>query len=200
MIYCWLKGCDTMLGRCFWCNLKNPRYIAYHDEEWGKLNLDDGYLYEMLLLECQQAGLSWECVLNKREAYREAFDGFDVRKIASYGEEKIALLSENPSIIRCQRKLRATVKNAGVFLVIQREFTSFSADLLSFFESYPLYEIGKTTSPISDALSRDLKRRGMAYVGSVTTYSYLQAVGLIVSHEKDCFLYQAPKGINYGTL
>ncbi len=179
-----------MLTRCRWCNLKNPRYIAYHDGEWGKLNKNEDYLYEMLLLECFQAGLSWECVLNKREAFRQAFDCFDPNKIARYDENKIASLCQNEGIIRCERKIRAAVKNAAVYLGIIAEYGIFLNYLTSFFNTFPLYELDKTTSPVSDALSRDLKRRGMTYVGSVTVYSYLQAVGLIVSHEKECFLYQ----------
>ncbi len=188
-----------MQTRCFWCNLKNPRYVAYHDEEWGKLSLDDGYLYEMFLLECFQAGLSWEVILNKRDAFKEAFDDFAPEKIARYGEERMLALRENSGIIRCRHKIAAAVKNAAVFLAIKEEFGSFSRYLLSFFDTYPIVEIGKSTSAISDSLSKDLHRRGCRYVGSVTIYSYLQAVGLIVSHEKDCFLYQAPKGITHGT-
>lgn len=177
------------LTRCRWCNLKNPRYIAYHDSEWGVLNLDDGYLFEMLLLESFQAGLSWECVLNKREAFCEAFDGFDPVKIARYDEEKLKTLSDNKAIIRNRRKIAASVRNAAVFLGIQAEHGSFSRYLLSFFDTYPLYENGLTVSPLSDALSKDLVGRGMSFVGSTVIYSYLQAVGLIVSHDADCFLF-----------
>jgi len=182
-----------MPNRCRWCNLKNPRYIAYHDHEWGKLNPDEDYLYEMFLLECFQAGLSWECVLNKRDAFREAFDRFDPETIARYGEDKILSLCENIGIIRSERKIRAAVKNAAVYLAIKEEYGSFGSYLTSYFESFPIYETDKTTSPVSDAIASDLKRRGCAYVGSLTVYSYLQAVGLISSHETECFLYHTPE-------
>lgn len=178
-----------MPKRCRWCNPKNERYIAYHDREWGVLSTDEGYLYEMLLLECQQAGLSWERILDKRDAYREAFDGFDPVRIAAYDEDEIARLRRNGGIVRCERKIRATVRNAQIYLDIVKEYGSFFRYLTSFLESYPIYETDKTTSALSDTLSRDLKRRGMTYVGSLTVYSYLQAVGLIISHERDCFLY-----------
>ena len=178
-----------MTKRCRWCNPANERYIAYHDTEWGKLTENEDYLYEMLLLECFQAGLSWECILNKRDAFSEAFDRFDPEKIARYGEDRIMLLCQNERIVRCERKIRAAIKNAAIYLEIKEEYGSFFAYLTSFFDTFPLYELDRTTSPVSDALSRDLKRHGMAYVGSVTIYSYLQAVGLIVSHEHDCFLY-----------
>ncbi|MBQ7364155.1 MAG: DNA-3-methyladenine glycosylase I [Clostridia bacterium] len=174
--------------RCRWCKKTNPRYVHYHDTEWGILNTDDAYLYEMLLLECFQAGLSWECVLNKRDAFHKAFDGFSPTAIAAYTETDVIRLCENPDIIRNRQKIRAAIRNAKVFLEIQKEYRSFSAYLLSFMPTYPLYECDKTRSPLSDALSQDLYRRGMRFVGSITVYSYLQAVGLINSHEKDCFL------------
>jgi len=176
------------LNRCRWCNMKNETYVRYHDEEWGRLNLEEHYLYEMLLLESFQAGLSWECVLNKREAFREAFDGFDAELISGYGEEKIQELISNPGIIRNKRKIRAAVKNAGIFLEIQKEFGSFSAYLSGFTGGLIFVESGKTTSKLSDAISADLVKRGMKFVGSVIIYSYLQAIGVIDSHEDGCFL------------
>lgn len=182
-----------MQTRCRWCNLKNPRYVAYHDHEWGRLSLNEDYLYELFLLECFQAGLSWECILNKRDAFCKAFDRFSPEAIARYTEDKILSLTENRGIIRSERKIRAAVQNAKVFLAIRNEYGGFGNYLTSFFDHFPIYETNKTTSPVSDAISSDLKRRGCRYVGSVTVYSYLQAVGLIFSHEAECFLYHTPE-------
>jgi DNA-3-methyladenine glycosylase I len=174
--------------RCTWCNIKNPLYVEYHDNEWCVPRFDDGYLYEMLILESQQAGLSWECVLNKRECFRFALDGFDVFKVASYDEKKLNALLENKGIIRNRRKLSACIKNSKVFISITKEFGSFYNYLKSFAEDIPIYEIGKTTNVLSDTISRDLKARGMSFVGSTIIYSYLQAIGFIYSHENECFL------------
>ena len=176
--------------RCAWCNEKNPRYVAYHDEEWGILHLEDGYLHEMLLLESFQAGLSWECVLNKREAFRLAFDGFDAEKICHYGEEKVEALLSDKGIIRNRRKILAARGNSVVFLKIVEEFGSFEKYLRAFAGEGILYETGKTTNPLSDAVSADLKKRGMKFMGSTVVYSFLQAVGLIWSHEKECYLFR----------
>ncbi len=174
--------------RCFWCNLKNPLYVEYHDREWGVHNLEEGHLYEMLILESFQAGLSWECVLNKREAFRKAFDGFDWDKVSSYGEEKIKELLGNKSIIRNKLKIKAAITNSRVFKSIAQEYGSFGGYLKSFAGEGVIYETGKTNSPLSDALSKDLQKRGMRFVGSTIIYSYLQAVGMIYSHDEDCFL------------
>ncbi len=174
--------------RCQWANPKNERYLRYHDEEWGVPIHDDRKLFEMLLLESFQAGLSWECVLNKREAFFKAFDGFDPEKIAVYREEKIQQLRENPEIIRNRLKIQAAVSNARIFLKIQQEYQSFSNYLWSWTQGNVIYEQGLASSPLSDALSRDLKKRGMKFVGTTIIYSYLQAVGVIYSHEKGCFL------------
>lgn len=185
-----LKALKSKQKRCSWCNLRNPKYVEYHDEEWGVKRLDDHYLYEMLILESFQAGLSWECVLNKREAFRKAYDGFDPDKVSTYGEEKIAALLASPEIIRNRLKIRASIENTKIFKGIKKEFGSFWAYLKSFAGDETFYEVGKTTSALSDAVSADLQRRGMKFVGSTIIYSYLQAVGIIVSHEKDCFLYR----------
>ena len=174
--------------RCKWCNPKNPKYIAYHDEEWGIPNFSESYLYEMLILESFQAGLSWECVLNKREDFRKAYDHFDITKVVAYDEEKQKELAENQSIIRNKRKIAASVKNSRIFLEISREFGSFYEYLRTFTKDQILYERGKTTNELSDRLSEDLKKRGMSFVGSVIIYSYLQAIGVIRSHEGECFL------------
>lgn len=174
--------------RCPWANPQNPLYIRYHDEEWGVPVHDDQKLFEMLILEGFQAGLSWECVLNKREYFRLVFDGFDPQKVAQYGPEKIEQLCQDKGIIRNRRKIQAAVRNAQTFLDIQKEFGSFDRYLWDFAGGAPIRECGLTSSPLSDALSRDLKKRGMSFVGTTILYSYLQAVGVIFSHEKPCFL------------
>ncbi len=176
------------LPRCRWCNLKNPLYAAYHDHEWGQLRTDDRYLYEMLLLESFQAGLSWECVLNKREHFRAAFDGFDPARIAKYDEAKCTALASDPGIIRNRRKIAAAVKNAQIFLDIVGEYGSFYGYLCTFTGGRRFAEAGLATSPLSDAISADLRRRGMAFVGSTVVYAYLQAVGIVDSHEDGCFM------------
>ncbi len=179
--------CKTQ-NRCAWVNLKNPIYVRYHDEEWGAPEHEDQKLYELLILESFQAGLSWECVLNKREAFREAFDGFDIDKICEYGDNKIAALMADPGIIRNRRKIEATVSNSRIFKEIQKEFGSFDTYLWGFtggktiLEAYTL----RTTSPLSDAISSDLKKRGMKFVGSTIIYSYLQAVGILNGHGPEC--------------
>ena len=176
--------------RCMWCNVKNPLYVEYHDKEWGFERFDDKYLFEMLILESFQAGLSWECVLNKREAFRSAFDGFDAGKMAEYNEEKIAQLLENKDLIRNRLKMRAAVTNSRIFLDIVRKTGSFYNYLRTFWNGETVYENDKTTSALSDAISADLSRRGMKFVGSTIIYSYLQAVGIINSHSDECFLHK----------
>ena len=174
------------MNRCKWCNVNNPLYIEYHDYECGILNLDEKYLFEMLILESFQAGLSWECVLNKREFFKEAYDNFDIKKIVLYDDAKIEELSNNKNIIRNKLKIKASVENAKVFMDIEKEFGSFKNYLLKYFKKYPIKEVGKTTSSISDELSKDLFKRGMRFVGSTIIYSYLQAIGLINSHDENC--------------
>ena len=177
--------------RCRWANPKNPLYLKYHDEEWGRPLYDDKTLYELLILESFQAGLSWECVLNKREDFRKAFDGFDIHKVIAYGDERITELMQNKKIIRNRLKIRAAIKNSAVFKKIAEEFGSFSSYIWSFTggkivcEEFTL----RTTSALSDAVSADLKRRGMTFVGSTIVYSYLQAIGIINGHEKGCDFY-----------
>ena len=181
-----------MCNRCRWVNLNNPIYIKYHDEEWGVPLHSDLKLFELLVLEGFQAGLSWECVLNKRAAFREAFFNFDVDKVSSFNESYLASLLENKGIIRNKMKILATVKNAAVFKEIQSEFGSFDRYIWSFtdyktvFEDYSL----RTTSLLSDSISKDLKKRGMTYIGSTVIYSYLQAIGIIYAHGKECDLYK----------
>ena len=179
---------DTIC-RCGWCNPRNPLYIDYHDHEWGLPQYDDGKLFELLLLGCFQAGLSWECVLNKREAFRAAFDGFDPETVAAYGAEKTAALLSDKSIVRNRRKIAAAVQNAKIFLEIQREWGSFSRYIRHFTDGRVVRETGKASSPLSDRVSADLKKRGMTFVGTTIVYAYLQAIGVIDSHEPGCFLY-----------
>ena len=176
--------------RCRWCNLKNPTYITYHDEEWCKPNFDDKYLFEMLILESFQAGLSWECVLNKREDFIKAYDDFDIDKICNYDNNKIEELLSNQKIIRNKLKINASIKNAKIFKDIQKEYGTFYNYLKTFTKGKIVYEIDKTTSELSDSISKDLQKRGMRFVGSTIIYSYLQAIGVIYSHDKDCFLYK----------
>lgn len=177
-------------NRCKWCNLKNELYVEYHDNEWCVQNFDDKYLYEMLILESFQAGLSWECVLNKRQAFRKAYDNFDLNKVVSYDEGKVEELFNNKDIIRNKRKIYASITNSKIFKDIVLEYGSFYNYLKTFTGGKIFYETGKTTNALSDAVSKDLKRRGMSFVGSVIIYSYLQAIGVINSHDKDCFLYK----------
>lgn len=179
--------------RCAWCNLKNPLYIAYHDKEWGQQRFDDEYLYEMLVLESFQAGLSWECVLNKRESFKEAYDYFDLKKVCAYDDEKIAELMNNEKIIRNKRKITASVNNSKIFKEIICEYGSFYNYLRTFTNDITLCETGKTTNALSDAISKDLYARGMRFVGSTIIYSYLQAIGIIYSHDEDCYLYKSGK-------
>lgn len=184
-----LQIIQTPVSRCRWCNLRNPLYIAYHDSEWGVPCHDDQALFELLILESFQAGLSWECVLKKRAAFREAFDGFDRKRIAAYDEEKVAALLTNPRIIRNRLKVCAAIRNAAVFGDIVREYGSFDAYLTGFTGGQILVEHDKTSNALSDRISRDLKRRGMHFVGTTIIYAYLQAIGVINSHEPECFLY-----------
>ena len=182
--------------RCRWVNLKNPRYIRYHDEEWGRPHYDDGYLFELLVLETFQAGLSWRTVLHKRENFRAALDGFDPARVAAYDEAKLQALMADPGIIRNRKKLQAAVVNARVFLELQAQWGSFDAYLWSFTNGQVIRRTDgqhPARTELSDRVSRDLKRRGMAFVGSVTIYSYLQAAGVVDDHEPECFLYRGEK-------
>ena len=181
------------MNRCKWCNLKNQKYIYYHDNIWGKLNTSDEYLYKMLILESFQAGLSWECILNKIDNFEVAFDNFNIDKIINYDEEKINELLNNIGIIRNKLKIKAAINNAKIFKEIQKEYGSFSNYIWSFTSNKVIYEIGKTKSELSDNISKDLNKKGMKFVGTIVIYSYLQAIGIINSHDKDCFLYMEKK-------
>ncbi len=178
------------MKRCKWCNLNNKTYVNYHDNEWGVLNLDDAYLFEMLILESFQAGLSFECVLNKREDFKLAYDNFNVNKVSLYDESKINELMNNKRIIRNKLKIKASINNAKIFNNIKDEYGSFHNYLKTFTNDLVIYENDKTTSKLSDAISSDLKRRGMKFVGSTIIYSYLQAIGIINSHDSNCYKFK----------
>lgn len=178
------------MNRCKWCNLDNKLYVEYHDNEWCKLNKDDNYLFEMLILESFQAGLSWECVLNKRESFRKSYDNFNIDKIINYDETKINELLNNKNIIRNKLKIKASINNSKIFKNIQNEYGSFYNYLRGFTKDKIIYESDKTTNYLSDTISKDLIKRGMKFVGSTIIYSFLQATGFIYSHDKDCFMYK----------
>ena len=181
-----------MSKRCEWANTP-PIYVEYHDTEWGAPLHDDDKLFEFLILEGMQAGLSWLIVLNKRENFRKAFDGFDPRKVARYDDEKIAELLQDAGIIRNKAKVRAAVTNAQAFLEIQTEFGSFSKYMWGFVDGKPIINKWKklsqipTTSTIAEELSRDLKKRGFKFVGPTVVYSHMQATGMVNDHLVECF-------------
>ena len=178
------------MKRCFWVDERSELYKKYHDEEWGVPKYDDRELFELLILEGFQAGLSWLCVLNKREAFREAFDNFDIKKVSEYNNEKIEKLLKNEKIIRNKNKIEASVKNAKIFLEIQKEFGSFSNYIWGFNDGKIIINTTDnfaTSTPLSDKISKDLKKRGMKYVGTTIIYSYLQAIGIVNDHETNCF-------------
>lgn len=178
------------MQRCKWCNLDNPLYVKYHDEEWGEPTYDDKDLFELLILESFQAGLSWECILNKRENFRHAYDNFDIDKIVCYDETKINELKENKGIIRNKLKIKASINNAKIFKKIEKEYGSFSKYIWSFTNNQIIYETNKTSSKLSDQISKDLKKRGMTFVGTTIIYAYLQAIGIVNSHDENCFKYK----------
>ncbi|MBA4749031.1 MAG: DNA-3-methyladenine glycosylase I [Alphaproteobacteria bacterium] len=188
------------LKRCGWAVSREPFYVAYHDGEWGVPVHDDQKHFEMLILEGAQAGLSWETILRRREGYRQAFLGFVPEKVAHMRDEDLEALRENPAIIRNKLKINAARQNTRVFLDIQKEVGSFDAYLWSFVGGSPLQGRRKTMTDVpvttkeSDALSKDLKKRGMSFVGSTIMYAYMQAVGLVNDHTADCFCYARLKG------
>lgn len=178
------------MKRCSWVDENSPLYVRYHDQEWGAPVYDDKKLFEFLLLEGFQAGLSWLTVLKKREAFRLAFDDFNPQKIADYDEHKIESLLQNPDIIRSRLKIKASISNAKIFLALQQEYGSFSYYIWHFSDNKIIrshQHPAPAKSPLSDTISQDLKKRGMKYVGSVIIYSYLQAIGIIDDHEPQCY-------------
>lgn len=180
------------MQRCKWVNLNNKKYIDYHDNEWGVASHDDKYLFEMLVLEMFQAGLSWECILNKREYFREAMDNFDYHKIALYDDKKINELLNNKNIIRNKLKINVMIKNAKIFIDIQNKYNSFNNFIWGYTDNKIIKnknDLFTTTSSLSDKISRDLYNMGMRFVGSTIIYSYLQAIGIIDDHELKCDKY-----------
>lgn len=188
-----------MPQRCAWAG-SDPLYIAYHDHEWGKPIYDDRTLFEFLILEGAQAGLSWITILKKRENYRKAFDGFDAEKVAGYDEKKIAELMLDAGIVRNRRKIEAAINNARRFLEVQQEFGSFSKYMWGFVGGKPVVNSWKSISevpaktPLSDKFSRDLLKRGFKFVGSTICYAHMQAVGMVNDHVADCFRYHEVQG------
>ncbi|HLU51398.1 MAG TPA: DNA-3-methyladenine glycosylase I [Flavobacteriaceae bacterium] len=181
-------------SRCPWCG-NDPLYVAYHDTEWGVPVYDDKTLFEFLILESFQAGLSWITILRKRENFRKAFDNFDYQKIAKYTDKKLEELMQNEGIIRNRLKIQAAVTNARAFMEIQKEFGSFSNYIWGFVSGKPiqnkpasLKDIPATT-PLSDQISKDLKKRGFKFMGSTVVYAHMQATGMVNDHQVDCFRY-----------
>jgi len=193
-------GEDIVMQRCGWANPNEPLYVAYHDEEWGVPCHDDRKLYEMLILEGAQAGLSWITVLKKRENYRAAFDNFDVEKVALYDEGKIAELLTNPGIIRNKLKINATVANARAFLAVRDEFCSFDKYIWQFVGGQPLVNHWQSLKEIppetaeSRAMSKDLLKRGFKFVGSTICYAFMQACGMVNDHTIECFRHDEVTG------
>ncbi len=183
---------DSKKIRCGWCGT-DPLYVKYHDEEWGAPVKDDKTMFEFLLLETFQAGLSWITILRKRENFRKAFDDFDYKKIAKYDQSKIDSLLQNEGIIRNKLKVHSAVTNAKLFMEVQKEFGSFSNYIWGFVNHKPIKNIWKThkdapaTTAESDALSKDLKKRGFKFVGSTVVYAHMQATGMVNDHIEDCF-------------
>lgn len=183
------------ISRCLWAG-DTPIYTDYHDNEWGRPVHDDGKLFEMLILECMQAGLSWITVLKKREAFRKAFDGFDPELVALYDDKKIRELMANESIIRNRLKINAAVNNAKVFLDVSKRYGSFNQLIWGYVNFAPItghwdkIEDMPATTPLSDQISKDLKKMGFKFVGSTTIYAFMQAIGIVNDHTTDCFVYK----------
>ena len=174
--------------RCAWVNPADPIYIKYHDEEWGVPLHDDHALYELFLLETFQAGLSWATILHKRENFRRAYEGFHPERVAAFDAAKVDALMQDAGIVRNRRKIEASITNSRVFLDIVRAYGSFDAYIWGFTEGKSIRESWelRTTSPLSDRITKDLKRRGMKFVGSTSIYSTLQAIGVLSAHAEDC--------------
>jgi DNA-3-methyladenine glycosylase I len=189
--------------RCDWVPLSDPLYVRYHDEEWGVPVHDDRLLFEFLILEGAQAGLSWITILRKRENYRAAFDHFDPGKVAGYHEGKIEELMQNSGIIRNRRKIEAAVQNAKVFLEIREEFGSFDRFIWKFVDGKPIINRWRSIeeipagTPGSEVMSKELKKRGFKFVGSTICYAHMQATGMVNDHTIDCFRYDEVKRMQY---
>ena len=189
---------QSSLCRCSWVNLENPVYVQYHDEEWGKPIHDDSKLFELLVLEGAQAGLSWETILNKREAYRTALFNYDLKKLANFATPDFKKLMTNTGIVRNRLKVESVRENAKAFLEVQKEFGSFDKFIWSFVDGKPIRHRPKeqkdylVRTELSDKISNTLKKRGFKFVGSTTCYAYMQAVGMTNDHSDECFLSKAP--------
>ena len=187
--------------RCGWANPKNPRYLAYHDEEWGVPCHDERTLFEMLNLEGAQAGLSWETILNKRDHHRTAFDGWDASRIAEYDDAKVAELLANPGIVRNRLKVAAAISNARAWLQLQAAGLSLETLLWAYVDGQPLqnsfdsYQHAPAHTPLSDRISKDLSKRGFKFVGSTIIYAYMQAIGMVNDHATTCFRHHIVKGL-----
>jgi DNA-3-methyladenine glycosylase I len=185
-----------MVNRCGWVPLDNKLYVDYHDKDWGKAVHNDRLLFEMLILEGAQAGLAWSTILKKRKTYKKAFDNFDFKKIAKYNQKKIELLLQDPGIIRNKLKIASAIRNAKIFIEIIKEFGSFDKYIWGFVDGKPIVNKRKSwkqipaTTSISDEISKDLKGRGMNFVGSTIIYAFMQAVGMVNDHETSCFRYK----------
>jgi len=184
-----------MIQRCIWCGT-DPAYVNYHDEEWGVPVHDDHVLFEFLVLEGAQAGLSWNTILRKRETYRRAFDGFDVERIVRYTNSDVARLLGDPGIVRNRLKVASAIRNARAVLDLRMEFASLDSYLWSFVDGIPVQNAWKSMADLpaktarSDAMSKDLKKRGFNFVGSTICYAFMQAVGMVNDHTTDCFRYR----------
>jgi DNA-3-methyladenine glycosylase I len=184
--------------RCWWADGSDADSVRYHDREWGRPVHDDRRLFEMLTLEGAQAGLSWSTILRKRDHYRRAFADFDPKRVARFDVRRVALLMQDAGIVRNRLKIESTIANAGAFLEVQRQFESFDRYLWSFVDGRPIVNLPRSrgdvpaNTPLSDRISKDLKKRGFGFVGTTIIYAYLQAVGVVNDHARNCFL--APKG------
>ena len=191
------------IHRCGWANPANPRYLTYHDTEWGVPCHDEVRLFELLNLEGAQAGLSWETVLNKRETYRAAFDDWDAEKIAAYGPGKVASLLADPGIVRNKLKVAAAITNAQAYLRLRAEGSSLNALLWAYVGGQPLVQDwpdGRrpASTPLSDQISKDLKKRGFKFVGSTIVYAYMQGIGMVDDHDAACFRHTARRAAGHG--
>lgn len=188
----------TEKKRCWWADGSDADSVRYHDQEWGRPLHDDRRLFEMLTLEGAQAGLSWSTILRKRDQYRRAFADFDPNKVARFDARRVAALMADAGIVRNRLKIESTIANAGAFLEVQRQFGSFDRYLWSFVDDRPIVNLPRSrgdvpaNTPLSDRISKDLKKRGFGFVGTTIIYAYLQAVGVVNDHARECFL--APKG------
>ena len=190
----WIYTCAMTIHRCSWANPANPRYLDYHDHEWGVPCHDERRLFEMLNLEGAQAGLSWETILNKRESYRAAFDDWDAEKIARYDDAKVAELLANPGIVRNRLKVAAAIGNARAYIALRAEGQTLDSFLWAYVDGRPLVREDSdrpTKTALSDRLSKDLAKRGFKFVGSTIIYAYMQGIGMVDDHDPRCFRHGA---------